>query len=133
MVAGLKTQRSATAPSSNTPRSFIAGRTTLRGNKDAARKWTNDVIEQTEELPVIEAACILKITFLLPPDKFPKDFRYGPDLDNLLKRFLDALGQTIFKSSHGGDSCIISVQASKARVASKEEAGAMVEIIPMSV
>lgn len=49
-----------------------------RGNKDAARKWTNDVIEQAKELPVIEAACILKVTFLLPPDKFPKDFRYGP-------------------------------------------------------
>lgn len=25
----------------------------------------------------------MKITFLLPADKFPTDFPYGPDLDNL--------------------------------------------------
>ena len=55
------------------------------------------------------------------------------DLDNLLKRLLDALGKTVFSETAGGDSCIISLSAMKAKVASEEEAGALVEILPVSV
>jgi hypothetical protein len=47
-------------------------------------------------LPRISEVCILKVTFLLPPDKYPKNLPYGPDLDNLLKRFLDLLNETVF-------------------------------------
>ncbi len=72
----------------------------------------------------------MRVTFLLPENKFPKDFPYGPDLDNLLKRLFDGLGQTVFSETPGGDSCIISLSAMKTKVASEAEAGAVVEILP---
>ena len=61
------------------------GKVKTKGNKDAPEKWTQNVIEKTKHLPKVKEACILKVTFLLPPNKFPKDFPYGPDLDNLTK------------------------------------------------
>lgn len=58
-----------------------------RGDIEAPKEWTQSVIEQTSLLPKIKEACIAKITFCFLKDKFPTDFPYGPDLDNLLKRF----------------------------------------------
>jgi Holliday junction resolvase RusA-like endonuclease len=104
-----------------------------RGRKDAPKQWTDEIISQTKDLPKVQEACILKVTFLLPPDKFPTDFPYGPDLDNLLKRFLDALGKTIFEDTAGGDSCIVSLHAMKTKVESNEEAGAILEVLPVTI
>jgi Holliday junction resolvase RusA-like endonuclease len=70
-----------------------------RGNKSAAANWSTSIIEQTSNFPKVKEACALKVTFLLPPNKFPTDFPYGPDLDNLLKRLLDGLHKTIFFSN----------------------------------
>jgi Holliday junction resolvase RusA-like endonuclease len=109
------------------------GQNKSRGNTEAPAKWTEAVIQQTSVLPKISEACLLKVTFILPEDKFPKDFPYGPDLDNLLKRFLDALNHTIFSDSRGKDSCIISITATKTRATEKEEAGAVIEILPVAV
>ena len=67
-----------------------------RGDVDAPKRWSQAIIEQTRGLPCVVEACLVKITFLLPPDKFPNDLPYGPDLDNLLKRFMDALNETVF-------------------------------------
>jgi hypothetical protein len=75
-----------------------------RGNLDAPGKWSAEVVKQTSDLPKIKDACLMKETFLLPTDKYPRDMPYGPDLDNLLKRLLDALNQTIFSGAKGGDS-----------------------------
>ncbi|MBI3189886.1 MAG: RusA family crossover junction endodeoxyribonuclease [Ignavibacteriales bacterium] len=104
-----------------------------RGNVDGLKVWSDEVIEQTRELPKIKEACIMKVTFLLPPDKFPKDFPYGSDLDNLLKRFLDALNKTIFVETIGKDSCIISLHVTKTKVDSQKESGALLEVLPVSV
>jgi len=103
-----------------------------RGRVAAPKAWTDSIVEQTKNLPKIKEACIVKITFLLPSDKFPKDYPFGPDVDNLLKRFLDALNATVFKDSKGKDSCIISLTVMKARVDSETEAGALLEILPVS-
>jgi hypothetical protein len=51
---------------------------------------------------------------------------YGSDLDNLLKRFQDALNETIFSEAKGKDSCIISLTASKIKVSSAKEAGTFI-------
>ena len=75
----------------------------------------------------------MKVTFLLPPDKFPSDFPYGPDLDNLLKRFMDALNHTIFSGTHGGDSCVVMLTVMKTKVATSIEAGVHLEVLPVSV
>jgi hypothetical protein len=109
------------------------GKSKTRGNVDAPAEWSKAVKEQTEDLPCIKEACILKLTFLLPPDKFPADFPYGPNLDNLVERFMDALGETIFREAHGGDSCVIAMHVMKTRVESTQESGAMLEILPVSV
>lgn len=96
-------------------------------------QWTKTVREATRQLPKIKEACILKITFLLPPDKFPPNFPFGPDLDNLLKRFLDALNDTVFSEARGKDSCIISLHVMKTRVENRELSGAHIEILPITI
>lgn len=103
------------------------------GRVDGLTEWTKAVVEQTQTLPRVREACILKVTFLLPPDKFPDDLPYGSDLDNLLKRFLDALNQTVFSETHGGDSCVISMHVTKTRVNSYEESGAILEVLPVKL
>ena len=97
------------------------------------RSGTKTVREATRQLPKIKEACILKITFLLPPDKFPPNFPFGPDLDNLLKRFLDALNDTVFSEARGKDSCIISLHVMKTRVENRELSGAHIEILPITI
>lgn len=108
-------------------------RNKIRGNVAASNEWTNAVIEQTRDLPKVREACILRVTFLLPPDKFPKDFPFGPDLDNLLKRFCDALNETIFSGSKGKDSCIVSLNVIKTRVENREDSGALLEVLPINI
>jgi len=102
-----------------------------RGNLEAPGKWSAEVDRQTSDLPKIKDACILKVTFLLPPDKYPKDMPYGPDLDNLLKRLLDALNQTIFSEAKGGDSCIISLTVMKTKAPSEADSSTHVEVMPV--
>jgi Holliday junction resolvase RusA-like endonuclease len=109
------------------------GKFKTRGQKDALKVWTAEVIKQTQHLPRVQEACILRVTFLLPPDKFPSDFPYGPELDNLLKRFLDALNETIFKDTRGGDSCVISLHVIKTKVESSKEGGAILEVLPVTI
>ncbi|MFZ5661190.1 MAG: RusA family crossover junction endodeoxyribonuclease [Pseudomonadota bacterium] len=104
-----------------------------RGNIGAADAWSEQVRLQTASLPRVKEACALKVTFLLPPDKFPADFPHGPDLDNLLKRFMDALNHTVFADTHGGDSCVVMLTVLKTKVASIAEAGAHLEVLPVSV
>jgi len=104
-----------------------------RGNQEAPQKWSDEVVRQTSELPKIKDACIMKVTFLLPPDKYPRDMPYGPDLDNLLKRLLDDLKRTILSEARGGDSCIVSLTVMKTKVSSYEESGAHIEVMPVRV
>jgi Holliday junction resolvase RusA-like endonuclease len=108
-------------------------RNKTRGKLHAADLWSEEVRRQTSRLPKIKEACCMKVTFLLPPDKFPRDFPYGPDLDNLLKRFMDALETTIFSTTQGADSCVVSLTVLKAKVASAAKAGAHLEVLPVSV
>lgn len=104
-----------------------------RGDIDAPARWSEAIREQTADLPSIEEACVMKITFLLPPNKFPADYPYGPDLDNLLKRMLDALNSTIFSKAKGRDSCVVSLMVMKTRVNTDEHAGAHIEIFPIAL
>jgi Holliday junction resolvase RusA-like endonuclease len=104
-----------------------------RGNRAAPSIWSQAIRDQTKSLPKVKEACALKVTFLLPPDKFPADFPYGPDLDNLLKRLMDALNDTIFSEARGKDSCVIHVTVMKTRVDTDKKAGAHIEVLPINV
>ena len=86
---------------------------------------------QTRGLRRVIGACRLRVTFFLPADKYPDDLPYGMDLDNLLKRFFDALQQTVFIDVPGKDSCVTELEARKARVKSAEDAGAELEILEL--
>jgi Holliday junction resolvase RusA-like endonuclease len=100
-----------------------------RGVAHATTKWTQAVREQTRTLPKVLGPCLLRVTFRLPPDKFPSDHPYGSDLDNLLKRFFDALNATIFSDVPGKDGCVVSLEVTKTRVAGYAESGADLEVI----
>ena len=104
-----------------------------RGDMEAPKRWTDAVIRQTEDLPKVVNACLLKLTFCLPPDKFPTDLPYGSDLDNLTKRTLDALQRTVFRDARGHDSCVVALIAMKTKVGSSDEAGVHLEILPVAV
>jgi Holliday junction resolvase RusA-like endonuclease len=100
-----------------------------RGNVKAAPAWTDAVITQTRIFPKVTGPCHLKVTFRLPDNKFPKDHPYGSDLDNLLKRFCDALQRTIFSEAPGGDGCIVGIRARKVRASREQEVGADFKIV----
>ena len=104
-----------------------------RGNLEAPARWSSEVVRQTSDLPKIKDACLMKVTFLLPADKYPRDMPYGPDLDNLLKRLLDALNQTIFSEAKGGDSCIVSLTVMKTKAPSDADSGVHIEVMPVKV
>ena len=103
-----------------------------RGDLSGPPLWTREVVAQTRNLPKEVRPCILRVTFLLPPSKFPKDHPYGNDLDNLLKRFCDAIKQTVLSDAPGTDGAILAIEATKTRfVDSLAEAGAELEIIEL--
>ncbi|MBI3933295.1 MAG: hypothetical protein HY316_01300 [Acidobacteria bacterium] len=104
-----------------------------RGDIQAPKRWTDEVVQQTEDLPKVANACLLKLTFCLPPDKFPTDLPYGPDLDNLTKRTLDALQCTVFQDAKGHDSYVVVLIAMKTKVANSTEAGLHLETLPVTV
>ncbi len=100
------------------------------GDMQAAPAWSAAVVAATEALPKVSTPCLLRVNFLLPPEKFPSDHPFGSDLDNLLKRFNDALGKTVLSEAPGKDGCIVAIEATKARVPSRAQAGAEFSIIP---
>lgn len=75
------------------------GQLKTKGKLTAPAEWSEAIKKVTKGLPPIRGACAVSVTFLLPPDKFPRDFPYGPDLDNLLKRLFDALNETVFSAA----------------------------------
>jgi Holliday junction resolvase RusA-like endonuclease len=101
------------------------------GRVDACAKWTEAVETQTRDLRPVTGACRLRVTFFLPADKYPPDLPYGTDLDNLLKRFFDALHHTVFQNVAGKDSCVTELEARKVRVQSAHDAGAELEILEL--
>jgi Holliday junction resolvase RusA-like endonuclease len=98
-----------------------------------APAWTAAVIRQTQNWPRVREACAVHVTFLLPASSFPGDFPYGPDLDNLCKRFFDALNLTVFSTAPGKDSCVVAVHGMKANVPPGENTGVAIEVLPVSV
>ena len=95
-----------------------------RGDTEAPQKWTDSIIKQTKGLTPISNPCTVEIEFVLPEDKYPPDYPYGPDIDNLLKRAFDALNETVFSRITGKDSAVIEIHAKKRKAQEKEEPGA---------
>jgi Holliday junction resolvase RusA-like endonuclease len=111
---------------------FIEGvpysRWKVKGDADAAKQWSQDVINKTRGLPGIKHRCRINVTFILPLDKYPTDHPQGPDLDNLLKRLFDALNETIFCKAPGKDGCVTLLTASKRKRRGEQKTGVRLKI-----
>jgi Holliday junction resolvase RusA-like endonuclease len=103
-------------------------RSKTKGRLAAPAEWTDAVVTQTGHLAPFSEACELDVEFILPTDKFPSDFPHGMDLDNLLKRLLDALERTIFREAPGGDSIVTILSARKRKANLDEETGVRIRL-----
>ncbi len=95
-----------------------------RGRKAGLDEWSKAIIDQTKTRKPVRGSHRLEVLFVLPEDKFPKDHPYGNDLDNLTKRFMDALQETVLKNDQGGDGIVVEVRAQKCREAAHGTRGA---------
>jgi len=75
----------------------------------------------------------LRVTFKLPKVKFNETNPFGTDIDNLVKRLLDALSRTVCSDAPGKDACVVSLDATKVLALNPSEAGVDGEIIPIGV
>lgn len=99
-----------------------------RGDTAAPARWTEAVKKATKKLPKVRGQCHMWVMFVLPADKYPTDQPYGPDLDNLLKRLLDAMNETVFSEVPGKDGAVELLVARKQRARSGEPTGAEVTL-----
>lgn len=98
----------------------------VRGDVEGPERWTEAIRQQTQHLPAVSGPCRLEVEFVLPPDRFPPDHKYGTDLDNLLKRLLDALKATVLGAAPGTDGAVVELRASKAPARPGEKSGARI-------
>ncbi|MFC1540540.1 RusA family crossover junction endodeoxyribonuclease [Candidatus Margulisiibacteriota bacterium] len=96
----------------------------VRGYVKGPKDWATAILKQTKGLKVIDYPCIFEVRFILLANKFPSDLPFGPDLDNLLKHFLDCLQKTCLEN----DSLIIKLIASKSKIRKNEKPGAKVMV-----
>jgi Holliday junction resolvase RusA-like endonuclease len=99
-----------------------------RGRTVACDEWTDAVIRQTADLPQITGPCVMRLVFVLPIDKCPADHPYGNDLDNLLKRFCDALQITALRNAPGRDGSVVRIEAEKILASPTEPPGVDLEL-----
>jgi len=104
----------------------------VTGNVEGGPKWTQAIVDKTSTLRKITGPCLVRVTFRLSKDKFHAVNPYGADLDNLLKRFFDALAQTVFSEAPGKDACVVAVEAAKVLVPNPSESGVDGEIIELA-
>lgn len=95
----------------------------VRGDTAAGVRWSAAVVAATSNAPKVHGPCQVEVSFVLPPNKYPTDHPYGPDLDNLLKRLFDALNKTIFSEVPGKDGSVISLKATKRKATNSETTG----------
>jgi Holliday junction resolvase RusA-like endonuclease len=101
------------------------------GNVEGRNKWSEAIVEKTAKLQKINGPCLVRVTFRLSRDKFHESNPFGADIDNLLKRFFDALGRTVFSDAPGKDACVVAIEAAKVLVLNPSESGVDGEIIEM--
>jgi len=102
------------------------------GNVEGRKVWTEAIVKNTANLRKVTGPCLVRVTFKLTKEKFHDANPFGTDLDNLLKRFFDALSQTVFSDALGKDACVVAVEAAKVLVQNPSESGVDGEIIEMA-
>ncbi len=105
----------------------------VTGNVEGRNKWTQTIVDKTSTLQKIKGPCLVRVTFRLSREKFHAVSPFGADIDNLLKRFLDALSRTVFSEAPGKDACVVAVEAAKVLVTNPSESGVDGEIIELAI
>jgi hypothetical protein len=97
--------------------------------------WQQAVIAASQGAAKVKGPCKLVLRFVLPPDRYPRDHPYGPDVDNLSVTVLDALNETIFSAVPGKDGSVLWLEVMKLKASTAEEAGLViiVESLPATV
>src|SRR6266571_2507015 len=98
----------------------------VTGDVEGPERWSAAIREQTADLPTFPGPCRLQVEFILPADRFSIDHPLGTDLDNLLKRLLDALKETTLRDAPGKDGAIVELSASKVAANAREATGARI-------
>ena len=98
------------------------------GNKQAPIEWTKSIIETTKNIPALTGPSCFEIDFFIPIEKYTLKDVYGPDLDNLVKRLLDGLSETLFSGLETKDGSIIHLKVNKKPAIGDQKAGAKVRI-----
>lgn len=98
----------------------------VRGRVEGAKEWSVAVKAQTDHLGSMAGPCRLDVEFVLPAGSFPTDHPCGPDLDNLLKRLLDGLNDTVLREAPGRDGAVVKLNARKRKAAAGEPTGARI-------
>lgn len=98
------------------------------GDKKAPKRWSDAIQTQTARTRKVRGPCRLDVEFVLPAGRFPRHQRFGTDLDNLLKRLLDSLKETVLSEAPGGDGAIVELRASKIKAEGKQPTGARIII-----
>ena len=111
------------------------GAFTSRGNKVGVKEWQMIVKQATERTPKIKGPCKLQLRFVLPPNRYPTDHPYGPDVDNLASAVMDALNETIFSDVPGKDGAVLWLETLKLKAEKEEDAQLIifVEALPKKV
>lgn len=102
------------------------------GNTDGLKKWSDAIIAETGKLRKVTGPCLVRVTFKMSQEKFHAVNPFGTDLDNLLKRFFDALARTVFSDAPGRDACIVAIEAAKVLVQNHNQSGVDGEIIELT-
>ncbi|SRR5258706_4677819 len=102
------------------------------GNVAGIKAWSDAIVDATANHRKVKGPVLVRVTFKLSQEKFHPTNPYGTDLDNLLKRFFDALSRTVFSEAPGKDACIVAIEAAKVLVQNPNESGVDGEIIEMS-
>lgn len=95
-----------------------------RGRRSGPSEWREAIIEQSKAIPFISSPCSLSVDFILDKSQCPKDYPYGPDIDNLLKPVFDAFKHTFLKD----DSFITELIASKKIGRKRDDLGMSITI-----
>jgi Holliday junction resolvase RusA-like endonuclease len=101
------------------------------GNVEGRKVWTEAIVKATANLRKVTGPVLVRVTFKLAKDEFHDANPFGTYLDNLLKRFFDALSQTVFSQAPGKDACVVDIEAAKVLVQNPSESGVDGEIIEM--
>lgn len=97
-----------------------------RGDLQARDDWREKIKAATAGLPKFKQSCRLTLYFSLPPDRFPKDYPFGPALDNITDLVFDALGETVFSELPGKDSSVTSLTVHKMKAERADEVGLLI-------